>query len=223
VKDIAVQKRENDLIIATFGRGFYILDNYSPLRDLNVELQKKDFHLFPVKDALMFMKTPARYGQGSTYYKADNPDFGAVFTYFIKEVPKTLNEKRKEKEKELFKEGKPIYQPTDEELRLEKEERGPYLVFTIVDESGNVIRKITKSAAKGINRVVWDLRYYSTSPVSIKDKFNPVEEQKSSNLVLLENIKSLFLWQPKMELKKIAGSFRFNVNLLKNTTLPAET
>ncbi len=222
VKDIAIQERENDLVIATFGRGFYILDNYSPLRDLNDELLKKESHFFPVKDALMFMKTPARYGQGSTYYKASNPEFGAVFTYYIKEVPKTLKEIRKDKEKELFKEGKPIYQPTDEELRLEKEEKSPYLIFSITDEAGNVIRKITMSAEKGINRVVWDLRYYSTSPVSVKDKFNPVEEQKSSTLILPGKYKVSLSIVTRDGIKEIEGPIEFNTSLLKNTTLPAE-
>ncbi|RPI72234.1 MAG: glycosyl hydrolase, partial [Ignavibacteriales bacterium] len=222
VKDIAIQKRENDLVIATFGRGFYILDNYSPLRNLNNENLAKETHLFTVKDALMFMKVPARYGQGSTYYKADNPSFGAVFTYFIKEVPKTLKEIRQEKEKELFEEGKPIYQPNDEELRLEKEEKAPYLVFTITDETGNIVRKITKAAEKGVNRTVWDLRYYNVSPVTVKDKFNPVEEQKSSTLVLPGKYKVSISLVTRDGVKEIAAPVEFNVNLLQNTTLPAD-
>ena len=97
VRDIAIQKRENDLVIATFGRGFYILDNYAPLRDIKEELVKKDAHLFPVKDALMYIRNEGRYGQGASYFKAPNPDYGAVFTYYIKEVPKTLKRYKKRK------------------------------------------------------------------------------------------------------------------------------
>ncbi|MDO8549028.1 MAG: glycosyl hydrolase [Ignavibacteria bacterium] len=222
VKDITIQKRENDLVIATFGRGFYILDNYSPLRDLNDELLEKESHIFPVKDCLMFMKTPERYGQGSTYFKAPNPEFGAVFTYYIKEVPKALNQIRKDKEKELFKDGKQIPQPTDDELRLEKEEKAPYLVFTIMDESGNVIRYITKSAEKGINRIVWDLRYYNTSPISVKEKFNPVDEQKSSTLILPGKYKVSLSMVTRDGAKELEGPVEFNTTLLKNTTLPAD-
>ena len=62
-----------------------------------------------------------------TYFKAENPEFGATFTYYLKEVPKTLKAIRQEKEKELFKEGKPIPQPSNEELRKEKNEVDPYL------------------------------------------------------------------------------------------------
>ncbi len=222
VRDIALQERENDLVLATFGRGFYILDNYSPLRDLNDDIIKKESHIFPVKDALMFHKSYARYGQGSNYFKADNPDFGAAITYYLKDVPKTLNDIRKEKEKDLFKDGKKIPQPTDEELRLEKEEKSPYLVFTITDENGNVVRKITKSAEKGINRVVWDLRYYDTSPIKVKKEFNPVEEQKSSTLVLPGKYKVSMSMVTRDGVKELYGPVDINAALLNNTTLPAD-
>jgi hypothetical protein len=105
---------------------------------------------------------------------------------------------------------------------LEKEEKTPYLVFTITDETGNVLRKITKSAEKGINRVVWDLRYYSTSPVSVKEKFNPVDEQKSSTLVLPGKYKVAMSMVTRDGVKELYGPVEFNTTLLKNTTLPAD-
>ena len=96
VRDMVIQERNNDLVLATFGRGFYILDDYTPLRELAMdqEILEKEAHLFKVADALMFVQTDAKYGQGSTFYKAKNPDFGATFTYYLKEVPKTLKEER---------------------------------------------------------------------------------------------------------------------------------
>lgn len=184
VKDIAIQKRENDLVIATFGRGFYILDNYSVLRDVDENIIKSDSKLFSVKDALWYIEATSRYGQGSTYFKAKNPDFGATFTYYLKEVPKTLKEIRKEKEKELFKDGKKIPQPSNDELLIEKNETAPYLIFSILDENNNVVRKITQTAKKGINREVWDLRFESSNPLTEKDKFDPAAKPKSSTLVL---------------------------------------
>lgn len=54
VRDLEIQKRESDLIVGTFGRGIYILDDYSPLRTLNNEVLQKDIYFFPVKDAFMF-------------------------------------------------------------------------------------------------------------------------------------------------------------------------
>ena len=62
--------------------GFYILDDYSPLRYLTKENLDRDGYLFPVKDALMYLQTDSKYGQGSTVYAAKNPDFGAMFTYY---------------------------------------------------------------------------------------------------------------------------------------------
>jgi hypothetical protein len=221
VRQIAIQKRENDLVIATFGRGYYILDNYAPLRDLNKDLIDKDAYIFPVKDALMYIPTVGRYGQGASYFKAPNPDFGAVFTYYIKEVPKTLNQLRKEKEKDLFKEGKPIYQPTDEEIRVEQQEKNPYLIFTIRDESGNIIRRLTKEAAKGISRLSWNLEYYDPSPAPDKDKFNPAAEVHSSTLALPGKYNISISLVTRDGIKDLAGPIQFNVVPLKNTTIPS--
>jgi hypothetical protein len=103
VRDIEIQKRENDVVLATFGRGFYILDNYTPLRELTPQILKKEAHLFNIKDALMFIPELGRYGQGETYFKAKNPDLGAVFTYYLKESIKTLKQKRKGAEKKAEK------------------------------------------------------------------------------------------------------------------------
>ncbi len=221
VRDIAIQKRENDLVVATFGRGYYILDNYTPLRNVNDDLIKKDAFVFPVKDALMYIPFVGRYGQGASYFKAPNPEFGATFTYYLKDVPKTLTEIRTEKEKELFKDGKPIYQPTDEEIRKEKEEINPYLVFTVKDEAGNIVRKLYKDAAKGINRLSWNLEYYSTSPISDKEKFNPTAKVNSSTFAMPGKYSVSMAIITRDGVKDLAGLVQFNIVPLKNTTLPA--
>jgi len=133
VRDIAIQQRENDLVLATFGRGFYILDDYTPLRVLKPQMLQKQAVIFPIKDALMFVPTRGKYGQGATYFAAPNPPVGATFTYYLKETPKTLKQKRKEKERKLWKENKPIPYPSWDELRAEDNEEKPYLLFTIFD------------------------------------------------------------------------------------------
>ena len=220
VRQIAIQKRENDLVIATFGRGCYILDNYEPLRELNKDLVNKNAYIFPVKDALMYIPSVGRYGQGASYFKAPNPDFGATFTYYIKEVPKTLNEIRMEKEKALFKESNPIYQPTDEEIRAEQNELKPYLIFTIKDDAGNIVRKLTKEASKGINRISWNLEYYDPSPVTDKNKFIPTVEVHRGSLALPGKYSVNIDLVTRDGIKEIAGPVQFNVVPLKNTTIP---
>jgi photosystem II stability/assembly factor-like uncharacterized protein len=222
VPDITIQEREKDLVLATFGRGFYILDDYSPLRYVDKEFLDKEAYLFPVKDALMYIQKGGKYGQGSAYFKAPNPDYGAVFTYYLKEVPKTLKATRKEKEKELFKKGEPIPQPTVEELRMETDEKTPYLVFRIFDEESAEVRKINSSASAGINRVVWDLRYESPSPINLKDnKFEPIEKSSSGLLAIPGKYFVSISMVVRGEEKLLFGPVDFNAVVLNNTSLPA--
>lgn len=225
VRDIAIQKREGDLVIATFGRGFYIIDDYSPLRAPK-NVFEKTAHIFPIKDALMFIPNRNEADEGSMQFKAPNPEYGAVFSYFIKDVPKTLKAIRKEKEKELFKEGKPIPAPTVDALRAEQEEVAPYLIFTITDESGNVARTLTTTAGKGTQRINWDLRYQAFAPVSITDKFNPVQSaaggrRANGNLALPGKYKVSLSMVTREGISELAAPVEFNAIALRNTTLPA--
>ncbi len=223
VEDIAIQKRENDLVLATFGRGFYILDDYSPLRKVTKDLLKKDGYIFPVKDALMFIRSGGRYGAGTNYFKAPNPPFGATFTYYLKEVPKTLKQIRREKEKKLFKEGKPIPQPSYDQIRKENAEIPPYLLFTVKDADGNVVRKLTKAASKGINRITWDLKYENTASLRVpKDKFTPTDKGLSAYLVMPGKYSVTMSLVTRNGKKDLARPVEFNAKVLRNTTLPAK-
>jgi len=224
VRDIAIQEREKDLAIATFGRGFYILDDYSALRELNADkLKNEEAILFPVKDALMFVQTGGGYGSGSGNFVAKNPDFGATFTYFLKEVPKSLKSERLKKEKELFKNGEPIPQPTKEILDKENAERSAVLKFVIKNESGDIVKVIYKNASKGINRLNWDLRYQSPGAISLKgDEFNPTKSNGSSFRALPGHYTVEFSMIHNGEEKPMAGPVGFEAVVLNNTSLPAE-
>ncbi len=161
VRDIAIQKRENDLILGTFGRGIYVLDNYAPLRQISAEMLNQNSALFPVKNALMFVRSNAPFTnfQGASFYLAPNPPYGATFTYYLKEAPKTLKQKRQETEREAEKKKQPIRYPTIEELRAETEEDAPAIVFTVADSESKIIRRINAPAASGIQRVTWNFRH----------------------------------------------------------------
>jgi photosystem II stability/assembly factor-like uncharacterized protein len=173
VRDIAIQEREVDLVIGTFGRGIYILDDYSPLRNFKKEMLDKEAIIFPLKDSKMYTQSSGFDNQGSTYFKSPNPDFGATFTYYLKDVPKTAKAIRQEKEKTLFEKGEPIPQPSISELDAESKEIKPYLIFTITDESNNVVKRLYKSASKGVNRITWNFAYESISPVTTA-KYDPI-------------------------------------------------
>jgi len=229
VPDITIQEREKDLVVATFGRGFYVLDDYSSLRTVSKELLEKDAYMFPIKDALMYIPSGGHGAQGSNYFRAPNPEYGGTFTYYIKDVPKTLKAERKQKEKALFKDGKPIPQPSLDELHEEELEKDPYLIFKIMDETGLVIRKITKSAGSGINRINWDLRYESTSPIVV-DKFEPISSggsgrRRSSGsgiLAMPGKYKISLSMVVRNQEKELLVPTEFNVVPLNNTTLPAK-
>ncbi|MGI8582010.1 MAG: WD40/YVTN/BNR-like repeat-containing protein, partial [Chitinophagaceae bacterium] len=177
VKDMEIQQRESDLVIATFGRGYYVLDDYSSLRNLkNDDLQKTAF-ISPVKTAWMYIEsTPlgvrGKGFQGESYWNAPNPKPGSVFTYYLKDDIKTLREKRLEAEKQRIKIGDAPYYPSIDSLRREDIQPAPYLLFTVADENGNSVRRLRAPAKKGINRITWDFRTDPTSPIN----FTPFDE-----------------------------------------------
>ena len=220
VRDIAIQKRENDLVIATFGRGFYIMDDYSPLRSFKKEILDQEGYLFPIKDALMYLPGDSKYGQGSTYFSAKNPDIGAVFTYCSKEAPKSMKDIRKEKEVELFKKSEPIPQPTEAQLKAEKNEILPYLSFTITDMDGNIVNTIHKSPSAGINRITWNMRYQSFRSAEAGEKPDPMSDHGSDVLAMPGKYKLTLSITEKGETRQVAGPVEFNCVVLNNATLP---
>jgi photosystem II stability/assembly factor-like uncharacterized protein len=225
VRDMVIQEQQNDLVLATFGRGFYILDDYTPLRELamNQEITEKDWHIFPVADALMYIRTGGKLGQGSTFFNSKNPEFGATFTYFLKEVPLTAKEERQKKEKELFKEKQPIPQPSLEELRLEEAEEAPYLVFAIRDASGQGIRKLYTTASDGVNRINWDLRYSSSNPIQAVTKESEELESSSGGTLAMPGEYSVELYLVAHgEVSKLTEPSTFKTTLLNQASLPAK-
>jgi hypothetical protein len=163
VRDLAIQRRTNDLVVGTFGRGIYVLDDYTPLRQLKPETLQQDTLLLPVKDAPMYIQT-RQYGlrgkafQGEAFYAAENPPFGATFTYYLKDDVKTRKQRRREAEKEAEKKKATAPYPGIDELRAEDEEESPAILLTVTDASGRPIRTISGPVTKGFHRVSWDLR-----------------------------------------------------------------
>ncbi len=222
VKDIVIQERESDLVLATFGRGFYILDDYSPLREVSSDLINKTAYIFPVKDALMYVTARNKGSQGSTYFIAKNPGFGATFTYYLSDSLITLKDLRHQKEKELFEAKKPIPQPSVEQLRAEEMEDPPFLIFTVTDAGGYEVRRLTAKPKKGINRITWDLKYPSTTPVSIKNNdYDPFSSDPSHYLALPGTYFVSLRKSAGGAITELVPPVEFKVVTLNNTTLPA--
>ena len=174
VRDIAIQQRENDLVLGTFGRSFYVMDDYSPLRHLTETELAVEAKILPIKDAVVFMEaiplgyTTGKGFQGHAYFTAQNPPMGATFTYYLKDDHKSLKKQRQEWEKKQLKDGKDIRYPTYEELEAERNEEDAYLLFTIRNSSSEIVNQIKSDVSKGVTRIVWDARYPSKDPVRLK-------------------------------------------------------
>jgi photosystem II stability/assembly factor-like uncharacterized protein len=174
-RDIEVQERESDLVGASFGRSFFILDDYSPLREMSEETLAREAALFPVKKALRYMplKPIDSNGKGclgETFYLAPNPPFGAVFTYYLKDGLKTGAEARREEEGKLVKDGKAVPFPGWDNIRKEEREEKPAVILTVADEAGQVVRRLPVPSGKGLHRVAWDLRYPPVDPTEIEER-----------------------------------------------------
>ena len=134
------------------------------VRLLKPEMLKQDGLLFPVKDALMYIQAQPLGGggksfQGEGFFTAENPAFGAAFTYYLKEELKTKKARRQEAERAAARSGGNVALPSVAELSAEEEEEPPSIIFTVTDAAGKVVRRLTGPTTAGIQRVTWDLRY----------------------------------------------------------------
>ena len=87
VHDIVVHPRENDLILATHGRGIWILDDATVVQQMTPQILNSDAHLFPVRPALRYTTRFTRYGIGDKVFTGPNPPYGALIFYYLKEKP----------------------------------------------------------------------------------------------------------------------------------------
>ncbi len=228
VRDIEIQEREDDLVLATFGRSFYILDNYAPLREIDEDLPEQNAKLFQIKDALMFVDArplggKGKANQGDNLFTASNPPIGAKFTYYLGDTLKTAQEKRLEQEKELIKEGKDTRYPSKAELRKEDREEAPYLLFTIYNDNMKLVRKLKeKDPKQGIQRMVWDFRHAPKTAVKLKEqKPGRYGEPDQGPLALPGTYYVTLQKVENGETSLLTDTTKFECKWLENLTLPA--
>lgn len=222
-RDLAIQKRENDLVGASFGRSFFILDDYSPLRSISSQSLAKDAEIYPVKDALWYVPRSIIGSEGHQHYAAENPMFGAIFTYHINKDYRTLKQMRKEKEKALNKSGQNIPFPGWDALDEEKMEDKPKVWLVVHDEGGEIVSKVAASTKKGVHRTAWNLRYpmdrtirpgqkqQSVSPWARRWMRGPLAGPGTYTVTLTEEKDGVA--------KNLAGPVSFNVVPLRKGTL----
>ena len=164
-RDLAIQRRENDLVAASFGRSFFVLDDYTPLRAVNEEQLRAEATLFEPKDAWWYVPRPQlsfdnmKGSQGAAHYVAPNPPFGAVFSYYLKEELKTAKNARRKDEKALKEAGQDVPFPGWDAVENEERTTRPEILLVVRDSDGNVVRRLKGDTKAGIHRTAWDLRY----------------------------------------------------------------
>jgi photosystem II stability/assembly factor-like uncharacterized protein len=214
VRDLEIQRREGDLVVGTFGRGFYILDDYSPLRSSSSDL--KTATLFNVRDAWLYVPDSRRgwggkgdWGVGR--YTADNPPYGAVFAYYLPEDLQSEKDKRRKAEQERAKEGGDNPYPSWDQLRREDREEAPSVTLTVRNEAGNILQRIGAPAGKGFHRVAWNMRYPAPDPVDLKPDtdFAPWESPPQGPMALPGNYSVTMSKRVKGELVEISSAQSF--------------
>ena len=227
VRDLVIQQREVDLVVGTFGRGIFILDDFTPLRYLDPSALEAEATLFPLRKTWMFMESfelgyNRKAFMGDDFYSAPNPPIGAVFTYHLREGLKTLTDQRREAEEETEEAGGALAYPTWEELRAEDRAEDPAVVLTIKDSAGKVIRRVTGPTDSGLHRVTWDLRFPASDPVDLKpDPANAFSDDPMGPMVLPGSYTaSLAKWENN-ELTQLSGPVTFETVSTGTATLPA--
>jgi photosystem II stability/assembly factor-like uncharacterized protein len=171
-RDLKIHRRDGDLVGASFGRGFYVLDDYAPLREIAAGALDGEGTLFRVRDAWWYV--PAQVGQapgrpelGTDDFTADNPPFGALITYYLREAPATAKETRRAEEKKLREKEADVPFPGFDRLAAEATESDPKVFVVISDAKGQAVRRIEGPAKAGIQRIAWDLRGPSPEPIDL--------------------------------------------------------
>ena len=225
IRDIDIQRRENDLVLASFGRGFYILDDYSALRELSADVMKKEMHVFETKPGLVYIEN-RKYGyggvgfQGASFFTSKNPPIGAVFTYYMKDGISTLKAKRQKEEAAKIKNGESVYYPSFDEMRKEDNEEKPYLIFSIADQSGTEIARVTTAAKSGVQRLVWDGRLSAKSSVSGKGA--PMSKADAANFAMPGKYSFTVYKSVDGAISKMTEANPFELRTLNQSTLPVD-
>jgi len=170
-RDLEIQRREDDLVCASFGRSFFVFDDYSFLRGLNERLlQEEELILFPVRAARLFQPRRPLGGekgsQGDRFYNSPNPPHGAVFTLYLRDTLKTARQERQEREKALSDEGRDVMPPAWEVLEEEEGEDPPAVTLVVRDDAGRVVNRIAGPTTSGLHRVQWNLCFASPATPS---------------------------------------------------------
>ncbi len=215
VRDLAIQRDKNDLVLGTFGRGIYILDDYSALREFENTNNTTEAELFNPRQGYWYIQKRTLGGrkkasQGDNFFIADNPPFGVEFTYFLNEKYLSKKEKRNKNEEQLEKENKEVSTPKWDILEEEAIELKPHLWLFIYSDKDEIIKKIKAKNNKGFNRISWDLSSESNTTITA----NNINKERNGPMVKPGEFTAQLFKQIEGEFIAITDKVDVNVNLL---------
>jgi len=229
IRDLTIQRRDDDLVVCTFSRGFYILDDLEPLREMASEAKlDQQATLLPVRKTLLYVQSSPIGGrdksqQGARFFNAPNPPYGATFTYYLKKGYETLHDARREAEKAIEKKGGNVYYPSWDSLRAEAREEEPTIELTVTDAQGNVVRRLTGPTKAGFHRVAWDFRYPDPEPPSLKPRTRGrYDSQTGGPLVVPGTYQVAMAKRVEGKLTPLSEPQTFTLEGVTDTSLPED-
>ena len=223
-RDLAIQKRENDLIGASFGRSIFVLDDYSSLRSVSEEQLAEEATLFPTRKAWWYhprtlLDSGKSGSMGASHYVAPNPDFGAVFTYHLRDGLKSKEQIRQASEKARIDTGEDIAFPGWDAVADEMAELDPRIWIIVKDSDGNTVRRVNGPTAKGFNRVAWDLRHPAPESLRLKPPSSSSDAEPSGLLAAPGDYTATLSKEVDGEFKTLSPPIQFEVVPLREPTL----
>lgn len=208
---------------ASFGRSFYVFDDISVLREVNEKVLNNEATLFTTRKAWWYIPRGhlgfegKKGDQGADHYVADNPPFGAVFTYYLKEDLKTQQQIRAAQEKKI--QGNITF-PGWEALEEERMEKAPMVWVEVKDASGAVVRRVSGKTSQGFHRIAWDLRYPAPNAVTMVEPPAPMWGGAAKGMMAAPGTYTASLFkQVNGEVKALSQPITFEVVPLRKGAL----
>lgn len=212
-RDIVIQRDHEDVVAASFGRGIFVLDDYTPLREAAEQGLTAEATLFDTRPALWYIPKEVSEDQGANEWTADNPPYGAVVTYHLRDGYMSREAERRRAERAIGANAD-IPFPGFDALEAEMREQGPWVQVVVRDASGSVVNRVDGPTSAGIHRVAWDLT------VAAKGFVEPGDEGTDGELWAMPGTYTATLEVTEEgQVQQLAGPMQFDVEPLYESTL----
>lgn len=156
VMDMAIQERENDLVLGTHGRSIYVIDDYSALRNLDADAFSQRLAVLAASPGQQYdgdMTRGTRF-TGNGEFRGDNEPYGVMLTVMASGDDLTHPDMDLDRERRIRRRNQ---QAGEETAGEEKKDEAPKVTVKVADSSGQVIREYRTGIHQGLNRITWDM------------------------------------------------------------------